>query len=371
VARLAKALQAAGWKIEPAAWCDLLAQRGSSRIVVELKSVAGHASAAEIRARLADALLVARARAARLGAESVPVIAVPVLSDRGIADLERYIAEVAPGQAWAAVDARGRWHIAGDLLADVVPESLAESASDSADLASARSEHVNPFSDLGQWLIKVLLAPRLPRLKLLGPERVPAIRGILDLAQRANVAPSKASAQVAALEALGHLERSRRELRLVRVAELLSSWRHAANARIHEVPARFALPAADVQKRLDKVLGDHARSGEPPRVCLALFAAAAKHDAPFVRGAPVHVYAAPHADADLQRLRLVPCDEPSADLRIRVPRFPESVFRGSRAIGGVLVADLLQCWLDLAGHPARGEEQASKIASHLDLADLE
>jgi hypothetical protein len=37
------------------------------------------------------------------------------------------------------------------------------------------------------------------------------------------------------------------------------------------------------------------------------------------------------------------------------------VFRASVVRDGVPVADILQVWLDVGAHPARGEEQAEEI----------
>lgn len=87
------------------------------------------------------------------------------------------------------------------------------------------------------------------------------------------------------------------------------------------------------------------------RPCLGLFTAAAKHEAPFVRGARLHLYAVRHSDDALRRLGLIVADRASADLSPRIPHLSEADFRGARLIDGVLVADLLQCGLDLYGHP--------------------
>lgn len=57
-----------------------------------------------------------------------------------------------------------------------------------------------------------------------------------------------------------------------------------------------------------------------------------------------------HISADTLRhlgLRLTEPGEP-ADVIAREPRFPESAFRGAVDHDGVRVADVLQCWLDVA-----------------------
>jgi len=53
------------------------------------------------------------------------------------------------------------------------------------------------------------------------------------------------------------------------------------------------------------------------------------------------------------------------DVFVRKPRFLEAVFRGVTSIHGVPVADILQIWLDVATHPARGEEMARHLATQV------
>jgi len=50
-----------------------------------------------------------------------------------------------------------------------------------------------------------------------------------------------------------------------------------------------------------------------------------------------------------------------ADVTVRAARWPESLFRAAVRISGVPVADVIQCWLDVSSHPARGAEQAAFI----------
>jgi len=51
----------------------------------------------------------------------------------------------------------------------------------------------------------------------------------------------------------------------------------------------------------------------------------------------------------------------AVDVFVREPRFPRAVFSGAVAVDGLPVSDIVQCWLDVADHPARGEEQAAQI----------
>jgi hypothetical protein len=51
-----------------------------------------------------------------------------------------------------------------------------------------------------------------------------------------------------------------------------------------------------------------------------------------------------------------------ADAFVRIPENAEAIFRAAVERHGVPVADILQVWLDVAHHPARGKDQAKIIA---------
>lgn len=43
------------------------------------------------------------------------------------------------------------------------------------------------------------------------------------------------------------------------------------------------------------------------------------------------------------------------------PGFPQSLERGAVIRDGVRVTDVIQTWLDVSAHPARGAEQAAEL----------
>ena len=53
------------------------------------------------------------------------------------------------------------------------------------------------------------------------------------------------------------------------------------------------------------------------------------------------------------------------DVNVRVPLAPQAVFRAAVRRHGTPVADILQVWLDVGNHPARGQAQASEIEHRL------
>jgi hypothetical protein len=44
-----------------------------------------------------------------------------------------------------------------------------------------------------------------------------------------------------------------------------------------------------------------------------------------------------------------------------VPKNPQAVFRAAVERDGVPAADILQVWLDVSNHPARGKDQADLL----------
>jgi len=94
-----------------------------------------------------------------------------------------------------------------------------------------------------------------------------------------------------------------------------------------------------------------------------LFAAAEVLWLGHVHGVPPYVYVERIDPAGLtawKNLRLCAPGEPPDVILRRAPA-PQSVFRGMVPSEGVAVTDVVQVWLDVAAHPARGLEQATLI----------
>lgn len=384
---LASALEADGWDVSrsppgPRA-PDLLCRKGEQVYAVELKASVGKARRTILRALLADAILQSRVRAEQLEAQPLAVLVAPSLSVEIASELAEYVREFGGDVAWGALDDRGRFDLHGPGLDSVRPLRWSMLAEEELAYAPAPEQGVhNPFSDLGQWMLKILAAPHVPERWLHAPRR--PVRGVSDLADQAGVSPASASRFLSVLEAGGHVARVDGAVRLARVEALLEAWRIASQRPHEERLARFLLPAPEPARRLREVLAAHSRrsqalSGEDPedrsgaragspgrRVCLALFSACRELDVSFVRGAPIHIYAEDLSNGFLNDLELHPVEHRAeADLIVRRPRFPESVFRACVLVEDVPVADILQCWLDVSFHPARGVEQAEEIAKLL------
>jgi hypothetical protein len=357
---LAAAFRVAGWRVESrkrskASSPDLIVEKGPLRYAVELK-VARQGRRRLLAALLADALIRSDWYASQEeGSIPLAVVGAPLLSDSMAKDLHNYVARFAPGRAYGLIDLEGRLELKGPGLESVQGKSLFEHF-------SVLPEQSPPdlFSDRSQWMLKILLAPRIPP-ELLGSPHV-LVRSPAELARIAEVSAPSAYRLVSRLKIEGFLDASAPNLKLVRVRELLERWRAANLKPMKEVPARWLIPG-DQQNQLVKALAAFdkgRRSQRPYRFCLGLFSACGALGFGFVGGAPQHLYADRIEilkDLGLRRSNVgeVP------NVFVRVPRFPESVFRAAVEREGVAVADLVQDWLDVVDHPVRGAEQAQQL----------
>lgn len=374
---LQAALEGAAWEVLVGASendADLLAKKGNLELAIELQASPDRSRRDALRGRLADAVLVSRAKAAKRSARPVAVLFAPAISKRLAAELADYMQRVAPDVSWGLIDEKGRFEFHGEHVAELVPRNMPDWR---VSERPARSP-ANPFSDLGQWLIKVLLANDVPAKWLRAPRGV--WRGISNLADAAGLSQPSASRLCAALESAGFLNRRGNHFELVRIDELLQAWLRAEQQPREQCHARLLLPSAAPRADLQLALKQHAQPNDGhehafvpapsgpknKRACLSHFAACDALGLGFVKGAPLHVYAEDLSAAALAELELVRVEHPAeADCIVIRPRFPESVFRACVAVEDVPVADALQCWLDVSFHPVRGAEQATEIAARV------
>lgn len=408
--RLADVLANAGWQVKvpipnEAGEADIEAQRGDLRYVIEVKA-APDVRRPILQALLASACLRARRHAAILEARPLAVVCAPRLSEAALQDLREYAQMFLGDCAYGFLDSRGRVELHGEGLEGVSAPGAHDQhgpdrpASSSISMVREGSKWwrvapemqgmgadelqwrrpVELFGDLGRWIIKVLLAGRIREDYLRAP-RV-SLRSAAQLAEVADVSAASAWRQVHALREAGYLEEQRDGLKLVRVGDLLRQWARAGHHRAGEIRARWLLPPADGEAELRSALlrymqggaprGEDADSARPrPRVCLSLHSACRHLGLGIVQGIPSSIYVEEVFPRVLQEFGL--CESAGGekvDVHICVPRHPKSVFRALVVREGVPAADAVQCWLDLQGHPARGEEQAREIWDRV-LASLE
>lgn len=351
---------------------DLLVQRGDRQYAVEIKS------SSEIRRDrlipiLSHAILQAKAAAASQSAAPLAVVGVPRVSESLFDNLRSFAAQVAPDVSIGIIDPEGSRIFAGPDLDELNHVSMSSSRSNS--IPSVPVSSLQLFSDLNQWMIKVLLSSRIPSDLLDAPRD--RISGISELARVARVSVMSAFRCVSALRVHGFVDEHAAVLRLVNIEQLLSEWRAASHKPIRELPMRWLIPGDPKKQLLDAIKSyvnrpdsmiapGHQQPGERglpfPRICLGLFAAAEMLGFGFVHGVAPHLYLERFDRRAVEALGLVAAHAGQrADILVRIASFRESVFRGAVSRDGVPASDVLQVWLDVADHPARGASQANEI----------
>lgn len=364
---LAQQFALEGWSVsrQPAAPrhpVDLLVRLGPLAYAVELKR-ATEGRKDRLVPLLAQALLQAQSGARQLGPAVKPlaVIAAPRVSDVVLRELQRFAQEYVPDAAIGVLDQQGlRWFSDDALKSLNAGRSVRQPL-----LGGERAIVTHLFSDLNQWMLKVLLASYLPADLLSAPRG--ELRNASQLAQAANVSAMSASRFIRQLKSEGFLDEHADRLRAVRIGSLLQRWRAAHLRSSREWPMKWII-RGNPEKQLEKLLHSAApgESHRRYRVCLGYFAAAEQLGCGFIHGIKPHVYVDRFDSLVLQQLGLAPIQSGVApDVIIKMPRAPQAVFRAAVWRHGIPVSDILQVWLDVANHPARGEAQAAEIERRL------
>ncbi len=331
---------------------DLVIRKGKYVYVIEVKA-ASEARSDRVIPLLSQAILQAQA-CAREMKESRPLAVVMVsdVSQPLISRVRRFSERYAAGIAVAVASKGGANLFMGDGLGELNKISPL----DKVPLFSRKRSYApssNLFSDLNQWMLKVLLAAEIPEAMLKAPRA--KLRGASELAAAAQVSNMSASRLIQLLREEQFLDASAPALRLVRRAELFRRWRAAAHRFRRELPMRFLVPGA-LEVRLKKLLSNR-------NACLGLFAAAEAHKLGHVHGVLPYVYVEsfPGMAGESWQELVPPSPGESAHLLLKMPSAPQSVFRGAVLVDGEKVSDILQVWLDVSEHPSRGDEQAVLI----------
>src|SRR5215467_15336236 len=367
---LAKALQKASWRVEQTkevADCraDILARQDKKIYVFELKA---SSEARKDRAipLISQAILEAQRGAAQVSDRAVPVavLASAYVSDSLAEDVRDFALRNAPDVGVGVIDAGGFGRFMGHGL-----EALNAERSRVIETTRKESSPGNLFSDLNQWMLKILLSRSIPDSPLSAPRG--HYENASQLAEAAGVSVMSSFRLVRQLSEECFLE-EQSGLQLVRTDELLERWLRASHYRGHEIPARWILRGE--KNRFHAALRSYAsrtafsRSGSkhaervPPRLCLGLFAAAEVLGFKFVHGVQARLYMEQIDQETLRELGLsmeMAGREP--DIFVRVPKYPEAVFRASVEHDGVPASDILHVWLDVSNNPARGKDQANLL----------
>jgi len=345
-------LESHGWKVksvprESAYEADLHVRRGSVSYAVELKA-ASEGRSDRLVPLFAQAVLQVR-RSERRNAVPLAVVCAPRIPMAVAEQVLEFAAKfVSDDLAVGVFDFEGLAVFRGPGL-----ESLNAQPAGLPRPISPLRESRPLFSDLNQWMLKILLANELPDQLLSAPRG--HYKNASQLARAAQVSVMSAFRFVEELRENGYLHESASSLQLVRRESLFGRWQAASDRVPREIQMRFRLPG-NSEGQLRNIVS----SG---RGCLALFAAADALALGFVKGVPPHVYVErlqPSSIAAWKNLRRCEHGE-SPDVVLRQPPASQSVFRGMVRVEGMAASDVLQVWLDVAKHPSRGAEQADLI----------
>ncbi len=352
---VAQIFDAHGWQVQrgpavgPHHRADLLVRKDQQVYLVEVKALS-EGRPDRVIPLLSQAILQAKAYAREHG-KARPLAAVYVgdASPSLLRHVREFSRDFASDVAVGVISENGVQCFMGEGLEELSlrPPVLRRGSAKSP----ARPPHI--FSDLNQWMLKVLLAPEIPERLLAAPRS--EYRNASELASAANVSVMSAFRFVRQLRDEGFLDESSPRLRLVRRDDLFRHWRSVALRSSPEMRMSFLIRGS-AREQLSEVVSSH-------QACLGLFAAAEALHLGHVRGVPPYVYVhrLPHFDLDAWK-ELVPVSpgEP-LDLILRQAPAQQSVFRGAVHVDKVAVSDILQVWLDVSAHPSRGEEQAELI----------
>jgi hypothetical protein len=359
---LKDAFQRSGWRVDANVraadrQADMVVSKHGQRYLIELKA-ASEGRRDRLVPLLAQAILEAQtiAKASSKPAMPLAIVAAPRIAAPVLAHLEQFVADNAPDVAAGFMDDEGLLRFCGASLEDLNQRPAKQSRLKKM----ALPESGQLFSDLNQWMLKVLLAPEIPAEMLASPRR--SYRNASQLAEAADVSLMSAFRFIRQLRQEGFLDEEDEEFRIVRREELMRRWQAMYLRSVTDLPMRWIVRGGSEQRLQDALRAHRASNSGKPRACLGLFAAANALGKGFVHGVKPHLYVEKPDAAFLKGLGLSSEGaEHAPDVLVRIPLFRESVFRAAVECAGAPVADILQVWLDVSALPARGAEQADEL----------
>lgn len=341
----------------PAGMADLLVRQGKKLYVVEVKALS-EGRPDRVIPILSQAILQAQTYAAKEPNATPLAIAYlehasPSLLRQVAAFAEQYVRHA--GVGILSADGTSLWRQApsGSLEINDAERSTRKRFGQPKSFVPGV---VNLFSDLNQWMLKILLAPDVPEALLNAPRN--RYYSGTELANAAQVSSMSASRFLKQLRTERFLDESANHIALVRRGELFVRWRAAALRPCPEMPMRLPIRAG-AQEQIRKLVNE--QNGQ---ACIGLFAAADGLGLGHVSGVPPFVCMPklPRPESMNGGLgTMVAYPEGPPDFIIRQASSPQSTFHGAVRRDGTVFSDVIQVWLDVSNHPSRGKEQADHI----------
>lgn len=220
-----------------------------------------------------------------------------------------------------------------------------------------RSSHSAPptlvFSDLVQWMLKLLLARDLKRENLINaPEKT--YMTATDLAREAGVSVMTATRLVNALKE-GDFVEFVPHLRLVQRRKLAQRWKAAYAKPPLSVQMKFLVGGVPQEQLLQKTLK------REESATLGQFAAAHALRVGHVHGAITTLWVPNLGVAERWRGMRRAFEGERPDVILKQHPYPQSLLRGRVLREEGWVSDIIQTWLDVSADPTRGAEQAAEL----------
>jgi Restriction endonuclease len=372
---VAGVFRSGGWKVREKTDAgdgkpDLIAEHAGKKYVIEIKR-SSEGRKDRLIPLVSQAILQAQEGARHLPGHAVAVAIVVAnhIPESVALQVKKFARRHAPEIAVGVMDFEGMRSFEGHGL-----EQFNSERPRGRNALSPANRGPSPqlFSDLNQWMLKVLLAPSIPELYLSAPRG--RCHGASQLAEAAAVSVMSAFRFIEQFLKAGFLEEEHEGLRVVRIEELMNRWLAANQRSVTEIGVRWVLRGREnalrdaVRSYVRSEAEQHRDSEDKdtdvrrPRACLGLFAAAEALGLGFVHGVQPYLYIERMEPRILEKLGFSASSvDVDPDVHVRVPRDDESVFRAVVLNEGVPVCDVLQVWLDVAQHPSRGKEQADVI----------
>lgn len=341
-----------GWHVEKIAGSDggpdfLLSGHGKVYHVV-LKALA-EGRADRVTPLFAQALLEARRHAGKKHSPAV-IFWVGSASSALIKRLRDFHQEYGNGEPFALLSPHGPVYADFPGFEGLIDEDAPIVARHSVHSHSASAPLV--FSDLAQWMLKLLLATDLKRAGLINaPDR--RYRTATELAEAAGASVMTATRLINALKDEGFIE-TVPTLRLVQRRRLAERWKAVYLKPVVSRPMKFLNPAVEPEVQLEKLI-------KREQGIAGLFYAANLLGVGHVHGAVPAVWVA-GLDSALGWRGVRPAlDGERPDVTFHQHAYPRSLTHGAVQIGNVHVSDVIQTWLDVSAHATRGAEQADEL----------
>lgn len=357
----------AGWHWEgcPSPDGDGMSFESGNRRFHLVLNVVSPARGPELERALADAFLRANSLAGSFinDVSPLPVVAAPSLSRAMLERLKSYAAKVMPSDYWGAFDLQGTWYFPRLSIEINADPAVMRLRATSPNIRKSPPSNHDPFSDLGQWLTKVVLAQELSENLISAPRQ--CLRNQAALASAANVSLPTVSRWKKQMSRMAFLTDSYLGIQLIRKKELLIRWASSIRNRAYvDTWVKPIFGSGSHEKVLNRLLT------EEPKAILLGASACDRLGIGVVKGAPIHLSLPEHSQNYLAGLGLVPVESNEKNaLLIRHPRFVKSLRRGAVKQDGVAVADVIQCAIDSYNSPVRGKDQFEAILNRLEFSE--